>query len=129
MYKLMHKITIIVSIVSLFLFSSLGNIEALEIIRMDPMYGSTDSDYGHNVYLETDRPYYVVEWYVDGVYAYSSIGGYEGDENGPTIAFFCTGYISGSVTGTPHTVKAVAWDQEDHSDDMSDSDFIHILYL
>ncbi len=123
MFKLKFKtIAIAIAILSIFLLSFAGNSEALQITTLEPAYGSYDSDYAHTVYLETDRPYYVVQWYVDGVYAWTSIGGLEGDEDGPTSAFFCTDYLSGSVTGTPHAVEAIAWDQEDHSNTLSDSD-------
>lgn len=120
MYKSKFKTTVLAANCCFILFSFMGISEAIEIITMEPMYGSIDSDFGHAVYLETDSPYYVVEWYVDGEWAWSSIGGAEGE--GPTQATFYTGWISGSVTGTSHTVKAVAWPQGNADPEFSDSD-------
>ncbi len=47
-------------------------------------------------------------------------GGYEGDENGPTEDSFYT-YLTGSVQGEKYEIKAKAWDQEDHSETLSDT--------
>ena len=47
--------------------------------------------------------YYVVHWYVNGVYAGYTPGANEGEENGPTEAscYFKVG--EGSLTGTTYT--------------------------
>ncbi len=72
--------------------------------------------------MKTSQPYYVVQWYVDDVYVESTPGGYEGDENGPTEAYFWPYWLAGSLDGTTYTIKAIATDQENHSNTFSDTD-------
>ncbi len=119
---------IAITITFLTLLGFAGHSDALEIEEVRPFYWNYDlyqyssSDVSHYAYAKTDTPYYVVEWYVDGVYVGYSPGANEGEENGPTEASCCFEVGTGTITGTTYTITAKAWDQEDHSDDLSDTD-------
>lgn len=100
---------------------------ALEIEEVRPfswnydLYQYGNNGVSHYVYAKTDKPFYVVEWYVNGVYVGYSPGANEGEENGPTEASCYFEVGTGTISGTTYTITAKAWDQEDHSDDLSDT--------
>ncbi len=110
------------------LFGIISSGDALTITSMSGDSEEYDWGWGayHSATVTTDTPYYVVEWYINNVYQGCTPGGYEGDENGPTTATFYFSDLSGDIEGTRHTIKAVAWDQEDHSDSASDTDSYEI---
>lgn len=101
---------------------------ALEIEEVRPYYRNYDLyQYGsnsvsHYAYARTDKPYYVVHWYVNGNYVGYSPGANEGEEDGPTEASCYFEVGTGTISGTTYTITARAWDQEDHNNDLSDTD-------
>ena len=103
------------AIVSLFLIGFVGNrSEAFDIESMRSRNGiityDNDGYILHIADVETDEPYYLVDWYVNGVQQDISFGDGE-----VTDASFCLpDPVSGSISGETYTIKAVAepWEGE-----------------
>ena len=129
----LFKATRSATVVTFFiLLGFVSSSEALKIVEMYPSYGGYEDNSGylyHTAYIKTDQPYYTVHWFINDVLVEVTPGGYEGDEDGPTEAYFSpnTSDYPGSLSGTNYTIKAIAWDQEDHSDDLSDTDSYDVV--
>lgn len=72
----------------------------------------------HLAYIETDEPYYIIDWYIDDVHQESDAG-----DNVKTEAYFWPYWLTGSGTGTTYTIKARARSLEnadgDHEEDIA----------
>ena len=129
-FKVKFQVFLIATAITfLTLLSFAGKSPALEIEEVRPFYWGYDLyEYGgsngvsHYAYAKTDKPYYVVQWYVNGVYVGYSPGANEGEENGPTEASCYFEVGTGTISGTTYTITAIATDQENHNDDLSDTD-------
>ena len=102
-------ISIITFGITLALLSFGGSSDAIVIEEMKPSYGAYQDHTGylyHTAYVKTDEPYFMVDWYINGVYKSTSWGA-----NDKTEAYFSpdTSYYPGTHTGTDYVIKAIAW--------------------
>ena len=97
------------TIVSLLLMGFAGNrSEAFEIESMRSRNGittySNDGYIMHIADVETDEPYFLVDWYVNEVRQTTSFG----DGNTTDATFCLPDPVSGSIRGATYTIKAFA---------------------
>lgn len=115
-------IGITASIAFLFVIGISQSQADFEIEEMYPSYGSyydyTGSLY-HTAYVKTSEPYYVVDWYINGKFVYSSYG-----DNVKTEAKFSPNRADypGTPLGQYYTIKAVAWSLYDENIENHHSD-------
>ena len=102
--------------IHLSLFGIIGNNSANEIISMYPSYGGYYDYTGylyHGAYVETDVPFYDINWYINGVHA-----GWSDGSNIRTEGYFypTTSDYPGSPLGKDYEIKAVVGWLADNGD-------------
>jgi hypothetical protein len=115
-------ILIVAVIFSLFLLSFVSKSDAIEIIKMESSMGYEivgPAPY-INAFVETDEPYYAVDWFVDGVYHISF-----GDGNKKVASFYAF-FPTASIRGSWHEVKAIAYTMDPDNPPQSDIESIWI---
>ncbi len=89
-----------------------------QIVKMRPVYAS---DYyynwrggeSHRTYVETSEPYMSVDWYLDGIYQYTSLG----NNVFTSVEFTFSGpNLFGSITGETHPLMAKVWYKDVNGD-------------
>ncbi len=103
-------------IITMFLFSFIGISDAIVIEEMEPSFGEKEDRSGylyHTARVETNEPYFMVDWYINDVWKSTTWGA--DDE---TEAFFSplTGNYPGSHNGTDYVIKAIAYSWEGEKD-------------
>ena len=80
---------------------------------MDPTPISYGGYTNHVAYVRTDEAYFLVGWYVNGVWKTTSLG-----SDSTTEAYFSPDPLSGSISGTTYEIKAVAqpWNEGAEND-------------
>ncbi len=115
MSRMKFKTTMIAAAITfLFLLSFIGSSHAIEIESMYPSYGWYSDFSGylyHTAYVETNEPYFMVDWYINDEYKSVSWGA-----NDETEAYFSpnTSDYPGSPLGKTYTIEAVAWSWGDN---------------
>lgn len=96
-------------------FVNSGNAD-FKIEKMEPSYGGYEDHTGclyHAARVETDEPYFMVDWYINDVWKSTTWGA--DDE---TVAYFFpnTSDYPGTHNGTDYVIKAIAWPWEGEKD-------------
>ena len=93
------------------LLGFVGNSNAFEIEVMESYLGSyveyaggCEQNIWHLVYVRTNEPYRIIDWYIDDMYQESNVV-----DDVKTEAYFWPYWLTGSGTGTTYTIKARAW--------------------
>ena len=110
--------------VTFILFCFVSSSSAISIEELRPLGSSTVEyyrGYYHTAYVETDVPFYEVNWYVDGKYVGRSDG-----SNVETDAYFNYFDLTGSFEGEIYEIKAIAWSLDDDGNTDSDTDTYYL---
>lgn len=121
------KATLIaLAITFLLLAGFVNSSDAFEIEEMIPddyfrRYYANDLGYGatHRVRVKTSHPYYCVDWYVDDAFHSSS---YNNNDYTLIRAYAKITGLTGSLSGTIYTIKAITYEWDGAMSSTSDTD-------
>ncbi|RKU18954.1 hypothetical protein C6501_02010 [Candidatus Poribacteria bacterium] len=115
-----------IAIAVCFLLLGVQKSDAFKIVE----FPSDTEDYAsggytyHSAYLKTDVPFYCVWWHVDGNFA-----GYTDGSNKKTEAWFSPYWLTGSLKGVKHTIKAeVGWLEADGTSHFATDSYVLRLF-
>ncbi len=121
------KTTLIAAVLTatfLFSFTCYGNgVEfEMEMESYDGIYEDYNYGYSQGIWhlacVKTSKPYYSVEWYIDGVHQKSSYGD---SDNNEVEAYFWPYWLNGTLKGTKYTIKAIAYSMDANAVMVTDS--------